>query len=94
LSEYYQTEIGICDIQRGRIEIFGHLKNFFQRVYLIYDGIHYDPLALSYSGDLPEDMDITIFHPKDLYVWDCAQKITEEENLVELTFITSLVHVL
>lgn len=34
-------------------------------MYLIYDGIHYDPLALTFDPSLPPDMDITVFNPKD-----------------------------
>ncbi|XP_065051185.1 ubiquitin thioesterase OTU1-like isoform X2 [Rhopilema esculentum] len=45
LSKYYETEIDVVDIQTGRIDKFGENKNYKNRVFLIYDGIHYDPLV-------------------------------------------------
>jgi ubiquitin thioesterase OTU1 len=46
LSSYYQTEIDVVDCQTGRIDRFGEDKHFPQRVFLLYDGVHYDPLFL------------------------------------------------
>lgn len=46
LSKYFKTEIAVVDIQSGRIDRFGEDKHYSKRVFLIYDGIHYDPLIL------------------------------------------------
>lgn len=45
LSQYYVTEIAIVDTQSGRVDRFGEDKSYKERVFLIYDGIHYDPLV-------------------------------------------------
>ncbi|XP_059169723.1 ubiquitin thioesterase OTU1-like [Physella acuta] len=44
LSQYYNTEIAVVDTQSGRVDRFGEDKNYEERVFLIYDGIHYDSL--------------------------------------------------
>ena len=44
LSQYFNTEIAVVDTQSGRVDRFGEDKNYKERVFLIYDGIHYDPL--------------------------------------------------
>lgn len=46
LSNYYETEIAVVDCQSARIDRFGEDKNFSKRVFLLYDGVHYDPLVL------------------------------------------------
>lgn len=44
LAEIYGTEIAAIDIKTTRLDIYGQDKAYSSRVYLIYDGIHYDPL--------------------------------------------------
>lgn len=46
LSKYYKTEICVVDIRTGRIDRFGEDCAYSQRVLIIYDGIHFDPLYL------------------------------------------------
>lgn len=46
LSKYYQCEICVVDIRTGRIDKFGEDCNYEKRVFVIYDGIHFDPLYL------------------------------------------------
>lgn len=44
LSKYYKCEICVVDIRTGRIDRFGEDCSYPQRVFIIYDGIHFDPL--------------------------------------------------
>lgn len=46
LSKYYKKEICVADIRTGRIDRFGEDQNYLTRVFIIYDGIHFDPLYL------------------------------------------------
>merc|ERR1712107_229790 len=53
-------------------------NGFNQCVHLVYDGLHYDALALSMLEDAPpesEDFDITVFHPEDKYMEDQAKAV-------------------
>ncbi|XP_054167477.1 ubiquitin thioesterase OTU1-like [Oppia nitens] len=44
LSKYYGIEIVAIDTQNVRLNRFGEDMSYSQRIFLIYDGIHYDPL--------------------------------------------------
>jgi len=46
LAEYFQVEILVVDTVSGSRTVFGEGRDFPQRMVLIYDGIHYDPLHL------------------------------------------------
>ncbi|CAL5023839.1 unnamed protein product [Urochloa decumbens] len=61
LSEYYGREIAAYDIQTTRCDLYGQEKNYSERVMLIYDGLHYDALAMSPAEGAPEEFDLTIF---------------------------------
>ncbi|MCL7040727.1 hypothetical protein MKW94_013394 [Papaver nudicaule] len=56
LSEYYQKEIAAYHTDNVRCYVYGEDKQYTERVLLIYDGRHYDALAL-----LPEEFDQTVF---------------------------------
>lgn len=61
LSEYYSREIAAYDIQTMRCDLYGQEKKYNERVMLIYDGLHYDALALTPSDSASEEFDQTIF---------------------------------
>jgi len=62
-GEMFQTQIASIDVQSNRVDIFGEDKNYPQRIYVIYNGVHYDPLVMAYTEE-PCD-DITIFESDD-----------------------------
>lgn len=61
LAEYYGREIAAYDIQTTRCDLYGQENKYPERVLLIYDGLHYDALAMSPSQEAPEEFDQTIF---------------------------------
>lgn len=61
LSDYYGREIAAYDIQTTRCDVYGQDQNYSERVMLIYDGLHYDALAMSPFERAPEEFDQTIF---------------------------------
>ncbi|OXU28353.1 hypothetical protein TSAR_008310 [Trichomalopsis sarcophagae] len=46
LSKYYGLEIAVVDSSNGIINRFGEDQQYATRVFLMFDGIHYDPLYL------------------------------------------------
>lgn len=46
LSAHYGIEIAVVDISNAIINRFGEDKNYGSRSFLLFDGIHYDPLYL------------------------------------------------
>ncbi|KAL9441587.1 hypothetical protein AB3S75_020144 [Citrus x aurantiifolia] len=59
LADYYGREIAAYDIQTTRCDL--QEKKYSERVMLIYDGLHYDALAISPFEGAPEEFDQTIF---------------------------------
>ena len=66
LSEYFQIEIASIDIKSLRIDCYGETNNYSNRVYILYNGIHYDPLALTFGETYSDEMDITIVSHDDI----------------------------
>ena len=62
-SKIFKTQIASIDVQTGRVDIYGELENYTKRIYLIYNGVHYDPLVMNYTDNI--NTDITIFSPDD-----------------------------
>lgn len=44
LSNFFGLEIDVVNVLHAVVNRFGEDKNYGQRVFLLFDGIHYDPL--------------------------------------------------
>jgi len=75
-SEMFQIEIASIDVQSNRVDIFGQDKNYPQRIYVLYNGVHYDPLVMAYTEDSVDD--ITSFESDD------SQTLIEFQNYVKV----------
>lgn len=62
-SDMFQVEIASIDVQSNRVDIFGQDKNYPQRIYVLYNGVHYDPLVMAITEDSKDD--ITSFAADD-----------------------------
>ena len=62
-SDMFQVEIASIDVQSNRVDIFGQDKNYPQRIFVLYNGVHYDPLVMAYTEDSKDD--ITTFASDD-----------------------------
>lgn len=65
LSEHYKAEVVVFDIQTNRFDLYGEGSHYARRVYLIYDGLHYDPMAWATSETAAESLDRVVFDPND-----------------------------
>ncbi|CAK0785142.1 hypothetical protein CVIRNUC_008348 [Coccomyxa viridis] len=61
LSRFFAREIAAYDIQTKRCDLYGQDEDYSERVMLIYDGLHYDALAVAAFDKAPEEVDITVF---------------------------------
>jgi len=59
LSQRFRTTINAGDIQTGRIDRYGD-GEFAERLLVLYDGLHYDALAVSPFANAPEELDMTL----------------------------------
>ena len=75
LSQYYKVEIAVVDTQTVRIDRFGENNCYPQRVMLLYDGIHYDPLHMEMldTGAL-----VTKFSSRDAVTLSKALELASE----------------
>ncbi|XP_050432475.1 ubiquitin thioesterase OTU1 [Adelges cooleyi] len=76
LSNFYGVEIAVIDTQSGSISKFGEDKEYPHRVFLIYDGIHYDPLYLESPFGAGEIQ--TLFPKNDDRMLEAAQLLANE----------------
>lgn len=91
-SEIFNIQIAVLDVQSGRIDIFGELEDFEKRIYLLYNGIHYDPLVMNYQDN--NDSDITIFSPNDseklVMFKDFVESIKNKGDYIDSSTINNL----
>jgi len=80
LCEHYRAEIAAFDIATKRMWVWGEGIGFSQRVYLVYDGIHYDALAMNPVENGPEEFDVTVFDANDQQVFVKAQALLDKLN--------------
>jgi ubiquitin thioesterase OTU1 len=77
-SRHFQTEICAVDISSLVPNIFGSDGNYDNRVYVLYDGLHYDVIARNISDDMEEAYDTTVFSPKDNYAFEGAMALARD----------------
>lgn len=61
LAEFYGIEICVFNIKTGLPVFFGDQHDYTERIYLLYDNVHYDSLVMVYDPAQPHDFDICRF---------------------------------
>jgi ubiquitin thioesterase OTU1 len=77
-SEIFQIQIVCIDVKTNRADIYGEDKNYSQRIYLLYNGIHYDPLVMNLDVDVDSLTDITIFDSNDTNTFELMKYLLLE----------------
>lgn len=78
LSDYFSVQICTFDIQSLKRHCFGESIDYQDRVYLLYNGTHYDALVMSMDKALSTDFDITKFSPNDNSIAEKFYKLVVE----------------
>ena len=60
-SDIFKIKIGSIDVMTNRIDIYGEDKPYTKIIYVLYNGIHYDPLVMNFSHDSDQNSDLTKF---------------------------------
>lgn len=76
LSKYYGIEIAVVDSINAIINRFGEDHHYPLRVFLMFDGIHFDPLYLEREGEANQ----TIFQSDDNKILQQAAELAKEAN--------------
>ncbi|XP_013200225.1 ubiquitin thioesterase Otu1 [Amyelois transitella] len=74
LSRFYGLEMAVVDTLNAIINRFGEDKNYGQRVFLLFDGVHYDPLYLEQSDGGIQ----TMFPAEDMDIYREAEQLAHE----------------
>ena len=72
LSKYYKTELCVVNIQSLTHIIYGQESFYDKRIYLLYDGLHYDAIVRNIYEDASEDTDEKVFITSDKYALEGA----------------------
>eukprot|EP01006_Ploeotia_vitrea_P024536 TRINITY_DN57358_c0_g1_i1.p1 TRINITY_DN57358_c0_g1~~TRINITY_DN57358_c0_g1_i1.p1 ORF type:complete len:341 (+),score=29.70 TRINITY_DN57358_c0_g1_i1:29-1051(+) len=80
LSHVFQTEIAAVDIKTTRVDVYGQdqEEEYHRRVYLLYDGIHYDGIGFRFCEGIDEDGYLTLFSPADPLPMQKSQQMAAE----------------
>lgn len=78
LSEYYKTEICAFSIETGIPFLYGEGNDFRERIYIVYNGVHYDALVIAFDGGIKEVDNIKIFSSQDLDYFEDFKKLIEK----------------
>ena len=85
LSEHFQIEVGVVDIRTNQIYLYncsrGEDENQGERIYILYDGIHYDALVRAEESEDDIDHssnDVTIFSSSDVEAFEECKKIAAD----------------
>ena len=90
--DMFQMQISVINIQTNSISTFGEDKPYPQRIYLIYNGIHYDPLVMAMTHDNKDDK--TIFASDDdetaIAFQNYAKTFRDKGEFVDLSKMNTL----
>jgi ubiquitin thioesterase OTU1 len=93
-SEIFKIQIAVVDVQTNRIDLFGQDNNYENTIYILYNGIHYDPLVMNYDELNNIDNDITIFKSDNINVMntfkDFAKEFNQKNEFVDLSKVILL----
>ena len=68
LSDIYQVRIIAIDVKTLKHYTFGEDQDFNKSIYVVHNGVHYDPLVFGFSQDSNTNSDITIFDANNLFI--------------------------
>ncbi|KAG2437463.1 hypothetical protein HXX76_006113 [Chlamydomonas incerta] len=83
LAQHYKREIAAFDIRTKRCDVYGQDKGYGDRVLLLYDGLHYDAMAVAAFEGAPEELDVTCFEassPGGRAIMAAAEKLVAATN--------------
>jgi ubiquitin thioesterase OTU1 len=69
-SEIFEKQIVCIDVKTNRADIYGEDKKYDQTIYLLYNGVHYDPLVMNYDITADPSTDITIIDSTDVETFE------------------------
>jgi ubiquitin thioesterase OTU1 len=79
-TKIFEIRIGVIDVETNRIDIFGEDQDYDKIIYVVYNGIHYDPLVI-HDDTMEQKNDITIFQSSDITIQTIFRNYIKQFNL-------------
>jgi ubiquitin thioesterase OTU1 len=76
LAQHFGVQVAVWDVQSKRMDLYEPEDRAAKRMYLLYDGLHYDPFALAAAEGAPEAQDECMFAQEDAAAREGAQQLT------------------
>lgn len=93
-SEMFNIMIASMDVMTGRVDMFGEEKDYDRRIYIMYNGVHYDPLVMNLDDTCGNESDITVFSPNDdntfIMFKDFVESIKSKGDFVDPSNINNM----
>ena len=93
-SDIFKVEIASIHIQDLKMNIYGSDMGYQYRIYMLYNGIHYDPIVMTPDLKLDSSCDIKMFNNNDNEVKtkfiDLAKTFQKQNDFVDLSNIPTL----
>ena len=93
-SDIFRVEIASIHIQDLKMNIYGSDMGYQYRIYMLYNGIHYDPIVMTPDLKLDNSCDIKMFNNNDNEVKtkfiDLAKTFQKQNDFVDLSNIPTL----
>jgi len=93
-TEILKIEIAIVDVQTNRIDLFGQDKNYSNRIFILYNGVHYDPLVINFDESADPDSDLTVFKTNENEILELfktyVKKFNEKGDFIDIGKMFSL----
>jgi len=88
-SDIFKKQIHCIDVKTNRIDSYGNENEMC--IYLLYNGVHYDPLVMNFDIDSDMMTDITIFSSYDNEVYELMKlHVLECKNRGEYVDFSSM----
>ena len=93
-TEIFKMQICVVDCQTNRVDLFGQDKDYENIIFIIYNGIHYDPLVMNFDEMIDSESDVTIFKTSDNDILnkfkEFGKQFTENGDFVDISNILLL----
>lgn len=80
LSTYYKVEMVVFDVTSMSRLCYGEDQGFTQRLFLLYDGIHYDLVVENFSVTALKNKDVALFSINDFTKVERASEVAVEAH--------------
>lgn len=80
LSRHFRLQLAAFDVKTMRLDRYGEDGHYSTVAYLVYDGIHYNYIALALGASKSADTDVTQFPASDTFAMTQVRALIQKEH--------------